>query len=183
MYPAESSLTDRRGLILEIGPGRGDFLFHLASEHPQETVVGIEIKRIRFDKLVARIEQLGLDNVVLIQDDARRSLPRFFDDGHAATIHINFPDPWPKRRHGKNRVMNEDFIAELHRVLAPGGALFFQTDVEWYAKEVAEDMERHGILLACQDDPASDVVTFPTYFLQKWKKQGRTIWYQKYRRA
>ncbi|MBI4126043.1 MAG: tRNA (guanosine(46)-N7)-methyltransferase TrmB [Deltaproteobacteria bacterium] len=189
VYPATLSLTGRRNLIVDIGPGRGDFLFHLAREYPDQLAVGIEIKSKRADKLIQRIELQQLTNAVVIQDDARQALPRFFAEGQVATIHINFPDPWPKRSHSKNRLIQPEFVAECIRVLQPGGALFFTTDVEWYAAAVAKEIASVGAirkspLQSCYPEgiTTSSPDAFPTYFSQKWQREGRTIFYQKYRR-
>lgn len=190
VYPATISLQEQQSLILDIGPGRGDFLFHLTREHPDQLVVGIEIKSKRTDKLIQRIELQQLTNAVIIQDDAREALPRFITDGQVATIHINFPDPWPKRSHTKNRLMRSGFIAEICRVLAPGGALFFTTDVEWYAAAVAKEIAHVGAtrgspLQSCYPEgiTTSSPEAFPTYFSQKWQREGRTIFYQKFLKA
>ena len=75
IYPASCHPVDGKRLIVEVGPGRGDFLFHLAEKNPEAVIVGIEIKAKRVDKLIRRIERRGLKNVRIIQDDARDALP------------------------------------------------------------------------------------------------------------
>lgn len=168
-------------ILIEVGPGRGDFLFHLAAQNPDKAVYGVEIKTKRFLKLIDRREKRHLSNIKLVQADARNALPTMFQEGSVSSIYINFPDPWPKQRHAKNRLLNIDFLRLCARLLKKGGSLLVTTDVDWYASETSE---------LCRDvdglKPASGGVTtvsddaFPTYFAQKWQKEGRTIYYQKH---
>lgn len=185
LYPAAIELGAAEPLIVEVGPGRGDFLFHLAERNPAATVVGIEIKRKRVDKLIARTERRRLANVRLIQDDARHALPQFFADASVDEIHVNFPDPWPKKRHAKNRAVSPAFLAECARILKPNGHLFFATDSRPYADWVAENAQRVPRLKNCYDSPmlADLPDAFPTFFAEKWRAEGRTLTYQKYRRV
>jgi len=182
VYP--SSLLPHIGerIIVEVGPGRGDFLFHLAESHPGATVVGIEIKRKRVDKLIARVERRKLANVCIIQDDARAALPREFPESSVDEIHINFPDPWPKKRHAKNRAMGAAFIAACLRALKPGGTLSFTTDHRPYAEEVAELFAGMPAFSGCYEAPMITTLpeAYPTFFAMKWIAEGRTITYQKY---
>lgn len=176
VYPAGTKLADR--IIVEVGPGRGDFLFHLAQTNPDKSIVGIEIKRKRVDKLINRVENRKLNNVTIIQDDARCALPRFFVENSVDAIFINFPDPWPKRRHEKNRVLSRDFLEDCCKVLKFYGNLNITTDFAPYAETVANEVAAIPLLEICYPDEP-----FPTLFAQKWTKMGRTIYYQKYQRT
>lgn len=182
VYPASFDLNDVDGVIIEIGPGRGDFLFHLAQNNPGRTVVGIEIKHRRFQKLVERVERLGLKNICLVLADARAALPAIFKKNHAHEIHILFPDPWPKRRHKKNRLLCADFLIQCADVLKKNSHLYFTTDFEEYAKDVSKEILSVKQFKSCYD-PAiknhSDE-SFETYFAKKWKILGRNFYYQKY---
>lgn len=168
--------------LVEIGPGRGDFLFFLAEQHPDAVVCGIEIKRRRFEKLVARREQRRLHNVHLVLGDARDALPML--GGPIDRMYIQFPDPWPKRRHAKHRLLTADFLAHCDRRLRAGGELWFVTDHQPYAEAVAVLVRQ---TTAWQQAFAAPVVTecpdaYPTFFAEKWRKEGRTIYYQRYRK-
>jgi len=184
-YPAASSPFRGERLIVEVGPGRGDFMFHMAKSHPRDEIVGIEIKGKRVDKLIKRIEKRELKNVRLIQDDARAALPRNFEGGSVDEIHIHFPDPWPKNRHTKHRSMSYAFLRDCLRVLKTDGTITFITDHGPYAEAVLETFARIPEFVSCYDEPlmreAPDA--FPTYFAQKWTAEGRRITYQKYRRV
>ena len=184
VYPSESIKTEGTRLIVEVGPGRGDFLFHLAESNPDASVVGIEIKGKRVDKLIKRTERRGLENVTIIQDDARTALPRHFDEGTIDEIHIQFPDPWPKKRHTKHRPINDDFLTDCVSTLKPGGTISFITDHLPYAEIAAELFVRTDGLAGCYRNTIETEIqgVFPTFFSEKWKSEGRRIYYQKYRK-
>lgn len=177
-YPAADIEGDA---IVEIGPGRGDFLFHLAETNPDKCVYGIEIKGKRFDKLVTRREKRKLDNLKLILADAKVALPKLFGEKKVEEIHINFPDPWPKERAAKKRLLKTWFIADCAKVLSSGGTLSITTDVGWYAAEVYKSCQEITLLKSLYDGVTTQSPdAFPTLFAEKWKREGRTIYYQKY---
>lgn len=188
LYPASSCLQPHASdstssrLIVEVGPGRGDFLFHLADANADATVVGIEIKRKRVDRLIARAERRGLRNVCIVQDDARAALPRLFGEAAIDSIHILFPDPWPKKRHAKNRALDVPFLRACCRALKLGGTLSIVTDSEPYAGEIAHRLTAVGGLEPLADDDASNSAVFPTLFAQKWKSEGRSFFPHRLRR-
>ena len=184
VYPSEPIQTEGERLIVEVGPGRGDFLFHLAESNPEAQVVGIEIKGKRVDKLIKRIERRGLGNVQIIQGDARDSLPRHFDDGTVDEVHIQFPDPWPKKRHTKHRPINDEFLTDCVRALKPAGTISFITDHLPYAEIAAELFVRtEGLEGYYRNTIETEIPdAFPTFFSEKWKSEGRRIYYQKYRK-
>ncbi len=178
IYPASLEFNGHKKIVVEVGPGRGDFLFHLAKSNPDALIVGIEIKRIRVDKLIDRVEKQGLKNIIIIQDDARTALPRFCRDMSVDEIHINFPDPWPKRRHSKNRAISVDFLKECRRALKVDGHINFVTDFHDYAKTVFEDASSIPGL----EIQKIETDIYPTYFAIKWKKMGRDFSYYKFRK-
>lgn len=177
-YPSTLCIEGKPRIIVDIGPGGGDFLFHLAETNPDSLIVGIEIRGKRVDKLVNRIEGKKIRNVIIIQDDARAAIPRFFSDDTVDEIHINFPDPWPKRRHTKNRAMNAHFLGECARILKAGGTLNFATDHTAYAAAMAEGTSKIPELEMCMKADE----TFPTYFAMKWKAMGREIVCRRYKK-
>jgi tRNA (guanine-N7-)-methyltransferase len=157
--------------LLEIGPGRGDFLFHLAEENPLATVVGVEVKPGRCEKLAVRIEKRGLKNVELVCMDAQTFLPQCAED-EFEKIFILFSDPWPKRRHAKNRLFQEPFAKELLRVLKPGGRVYVAHDDPKYVAQIREAFAGLGVSFVSRDDG----VEFTTFYADKWKKEGRLLW-------
>lgn len=181
-YPAVPRATEPR-IIVEVGPGRGDFLFHLAQQSPQALVCGIELMHDRFENMILRRDRQELENIWLLQGDARRVLPEVFGDG-VHEIHIHFSDPWPKRKHQKHRLMQTPFIAACAKSLLPGGYLYFTTDwtdySDWTAKLMATVPELKSVYDPVIQINLEDV--FPSYFCQKWLARGREIQCQKYLR-
>ncbi len=172
-YPATLN-APASDIILEIGPGRGDFLFYLAANNPCSSVIGIELKSKRYFKLIERAKSLDLTNVQIMQADGREAVAKYFNAGSIKEIHVNFPDPWPKRKHVKNRLLGEEFIKNCLRILAPGGFLSFITDVESYAADVKKSIEKRKLESFSISSGGDEI--FPTYFAQKWQKEGRKFY-------
>ncbi len=137
-YPAKPDRVG--GDVLEIGPGRGDFLLSTAQAHPELRFVAVELGKKRHPKLVQRAQKRGITNLLLIHGDARVILPRYFESATFNSVVVLFPDPWPKRRHAFNRLLQPEFLKELARVLKPGGHLYLKSDVESYITWVAEQV-------------------------------------------
>jgi len=122
-------------LALEIGPGRGAFALDHAAQHPEIDLVAIESRRSDCELIRARAAKRGLRNLLVLQGDARLLVPRLFAPGSLRAVHIQFPDPWWKKRHHKRRMIDAEFAALLYRVLAPCAIVDFRTDVPAYARE------------------------------------------------
>ncbi|HEX5038337.1 MAG TPA: tRNA (guanosine(46)-N7)-methyltransferase TrmB [bacterium] len=157
--------------LLEIGPGRGDFLFHLAAENPLAAVVGVEVKEKRCEKLVARIEKRGLTNIELVCMDAKVFLQQCAE-AEFEKVFILFSDPWPKKRHAKNRLFQEKFVGEVLRVLKPGGRVYVAHDDPNYVAQIREVFAAFAASFVSHDDG----VEFMTFYADKWKKEGRSLW-------
>jgi tRNA (guanine-N7-)-methyltransferase len=124
-------------LELEIGPGRGAFALDHAALHPEIDLVAIESRRSDCELIRGRAGRRGLRNLVVLQGDARLLVPRLFPPGSLSAVHVQFPDPWWKKRHHKRRMVDAELAVQLRRLLAPGGIVDFRTDVEAYAREGA----------------------------------------------
>jgi tRNA (guanine-N7-)-methyltransferase len=122
-------------LELEIGPGRGAFALDHAARHPEVDVVAIETRRSDCELIRARAGKRGLRNLMVFQGDAKLLVPRLFPPGSLAALHVQFPDPWWKKRHHKRRMVDAEFAVQARSLLAPGGVVDFRTDVEAYARE------------------------------------------------
>ena len=122
-------------LELEIGPGRGAFALDHAAKHPGIDLVVIETRRSDCELIRARAAKRGLRNLMVLQGDAKLLVPRLFPPGSLAALHVQFPDPWWKKRHHKRRMVDADFAVSARALLAPGGEVDFRTDVPAYARE------------------------------------------------
>ncbi|MDZ7748299.1 MAG: tRNA (guanosine(46)-N7)-methyltransferase TrmB [Halofilum sp. (in: g-proteobacteria)] len=121
---------------LEIGFGNGDALRQVAASHPELNCVGIEVHRPGIGHLLRRLADDGLDNVRVIRDDAAEILRDHVADAALARVLVLFPDPWPKKRHHKRRLVQPAFVAEIARVLAPHGIVHLATDWDDYAEHM-----------------------------------------------
>ncbi|HKO50638.1 MAG TPA: tRNA (guanine-N7)-methyltransferase [Polyangiaceae bacterium] len=122
---------------IEIGPGRGGFVFERLAADPEVFMLGLEIRRKWATIVDDRVRERGLSSRArVLAEDARSAFPRF-PAACARAVFVHFPDPWWKKRHAKRLVVTSELLPQLCRVLVPGGALFIQTDVEDRANEYA----------------------------------------------
>jgi tRNA (guanine-N7-)-methyltransferase len=138
-------------LVVELGFGRGEFLLGLAEVSPEQAHVGVELSFKRSVKMARRLARSPLRNVRLVQGLAQQVVEEGLPDASVACFWINFPDPWPKKRHARRRLVQPEFVARLVRRLVPGGSLRIATDDEPYAlwidavlREVPELLNRHA---------------------------------------
>jgi tRNA (guanine-N7-)-methyltransferase len=120
-------------LVLEIGSGMGETTAAIAAARPDADFIAVEVHGPGVGSLLNRISQNGLSNLRVVRHDAMEVLEHMIADGALAAIHLFFPDPWPKKRHHKRRLVQPEFAALAARKLAPGGALHAATDWPDYA--------------------------------------------------
>jgi tRNA (guanine-N7-)-methyltransferase len=125
-------------VVLEIGFGMGQALFELAEANPDKHYVGIEVHRPGVGALLASIEEEGLENIRVYSEDATLILKQCILPHSISEVLIYFPDPWPKKRHNKRRLIQVEFIRQLLTVLKPEGILHCATDWEDYAHHMME---------------------------------------------
>ena len=123
---------------LEIGFGMGNFLIEMAAKEPASNFIGIDFYHKGIRKLMARIKKLQLENIRVVYGDIRSKISILFKDKELNTIYINFPDPWPKKRHIKRRLIKPEFIKQLAQKLNFEGITYLATDSENYAHEILE---------------------------------------------
>jgi tRNA (guanine-N7-)-methyltransferase len=154
--------------VLEIGSGMGETTAAIAKSHPEADFVAVEVHGPGVGSLLHRIDAEQIANLRVIRHDAVEVLQRMVEDGSLAAIHLFFPDPWPKKRHHKRRLVQPDTAALMARKLAPGGVLHAATDWPQYA----EHME--GVLAA---QPLLERATsgFATRPQTKFESRGRRL--------
>jgi len=126
----------RAPAILEIGFGMGETTARIAKAHPENNYLGIEVHTPGVGSLLKLIAEEKLTNLRLIQHDAVEVLQHMIAPGALAGAHIFFPDPWPKKRHHKRRLIKQELVALLATRLAPGAYLHAATDWEEYAEQI-----------------------------------------------
>ena len=125
-------------LVLEIGSGMGETTASIAKNRPDTDFIAVEVHSPGVGSLLKLIEKEQLKNVRVLRHDALEVLEKMIPDGALAGIHLFFPDPWPKKRHHKRRLVQPAFAALAARKLAPGGYLHAATDWEDYASQMVE---------------------------------------------
>ena len=125
-------------VVLEIGFGNGDTLVAMAAAHPDRDYLGIEVHDPGVGHCLIAAEQAGVANLKLIVHDAIEVLEQQVAPGSLARINLYFPDPWPKKRHHKRRIVQASFLELCADRLAPGGAIHIATDWANYAEHIDE---------------------------------------------
>ena len=121
-------------IIVEIGFGMGDATAEIAKAHPDNGYIAIEVHPPGIGKLLSLIEEHNLSNVRIIEGDAIEILETMFDDHCINGFHLFFPDPWPKMKHNKRRIVNAEFLALIHSKLKTSGYINIATDWVPYAE-------------------------------------------------
>ena len=125
-------------LEIELGSGDGGFLAQYAGRHPERNFIGVERLLGRLRKLDRKAIRLGLANVRAVRIEASYFLEHLLPPAAAGAAHVYFPDPWPKRRHHKHRLINERFLLLARQALAGGGVLYVRTDDADYFGRIKE---------------------------------------------
>ena len=134
----ESQFGNKNPLKLEIGFGMGNFLIEMAAQEPQTNFIGMDFYHKGIRKLMTRIKKLQLENIRVAYGDVRFKIPLLFKDNELDTIYINFPDPWPKKRHIKRRLIKPEFVKMIGEKLVDEGRVYLATDFEPYAMEMLQ---------------------------------------------
>jgi tRNA (guanine-N7-)-methyltransferase len=155
--------------VLEIGFGMGETTAQIAAARPDDDFLGIEVHPPGVGSLLKQIDERGLTNLRVIRHDAFEVVAVMIPHGSLAGIHIFFPDPWPKKRHHKRRLLTAHFVHELALRLASDGTLHVATDWEEYAQEILAVLAAEPLLA----NTAADFAPRPDYRpLTKFENRG-----------
>jgi tRNA (guanine-N7-)-methyltransferase len=139
----EQIFPTARPLEIEIGAGDGSFLVAYAKAHPELNVFGLERLLGRLRKIERKSRRLGLQNVRLLRLEAAYFVQYMLPPNSVHAFHIYFPDPWPKRRHWKNRLINDAFAVALHSALKSNGLVYLRTDDHPYFAQMIDVFGRN----------------------------------------
>jgi tRNA (guanine-N7-)-methyltransferase len=165
---------------MEIGFGGGEHLVHRAQENPATGFIGVEPFVNSMAKLITRVEDLGLKNIRVYDDDATQVLD-WLPEASVGRIDLLYPDPWPKRKHWKRRFVSQVNLDRFQRVLKPGGLFCFASDIDTYVNWTLIHCRDHGGF-AWQAEQSSDWLTpfagWPgTRYENKARREGRSSAY------
>ena len=163
--------------VLEIGFGMGETTATLAAQHPGNDYLGIEVHTPGVGSLLKRIAELNLANVRIIQHDAVEVLQNMIAPATFDAVHIFFPDPWPKKRHHKRRLIQPPLISMLCEKLKPGGYIYAATDWQEYAEQILTVMSAEPRLANTAHNYAPRPDYRPqTKFETRGLKLGHGVW-------
>jgi len=160
--------------ILEIGFGMGDSLAAMAKANPNTNFIGIEVHRPGVGSLLAMIEEQGINNIRIFCHDAVEVLDQSLPDQCLDGIHIFFPDPWPKKRHFKRRLIQAEFVTQLSLKLNPHGKLHIATDWQNYAEWIEEIVSGNSNFFRLSEETAHQRPI--TKFEKRGLELGHNVW-------
>jgi tRNA (guanine-N7-)-methyltransferase len=184
----EKIFEQKGALTYEIGLGKDPHLIRRAAAHPEGLHVGLEYSRKKLDKVLYKALVAEVKNLRVVHADAVRVTDPLFGAESLSACYVLFPDPWPKNRHQKKRLVQTEFMRLLTSKLAPGAGLELRTDQEYYRDQMLEVLEgvpglenRLGPGNASREplDPDRHI---PTLFEEKFLKRGLEIHYLYYRK-
>jgi tRNA (guanine-N7-)-methyltransferase len=167
-------------ISLEYCSGNGAWIADRALKYPQRNWVAVEKKLERVRKIWSKLQNLRLSNLFIICGEAQLFTQCCLSENSLSEVYINFPDPWPKRRHAANRLIQSDFIAELSRVMQRSSKAIFVTDDAPYSQQMIQEMLKSERWTPSFPEPFF-VTQWPeygsSYFEALWREKGRTINY------
>ncbi len=167
-------------VFVEYCSGNGQWICERAKECPEINWVANDIRFDRSRKIWARLHRENIPNLYILSGDARVLTRHYIPKKSVSEFFVNFPDPWPKLRHAKHRLVQDSFLSQMVEVALPGAAATFVTDDETYAAQILSELFACLIWRPRLEAPyyALDWPDYGnSYFYDLWKKRGRTIRY------
>ena len=171
-FPGLAALFGDQPVILEIGFGMGDATLQQALAHPEFGILAIDVHTPGVGRLLAELEERGITNVRVVEGDAIELLHAHVTDGSLAGIRVYFPDPWPKTRHHKRRIISATNLDLMAAKLAPAGFLHFATDWQEYAEAALETVAAHPAFSVLTEDQQPQYASKATRPLTKFEARG-----------
>ncbi|RYG90622.1 tRNA (guanosine(46)-N7)-methyltransferase TrmB [Loktanella sp. IMCC34160] len=169
----------KQEIWVEIGFGGGEHMVHMAARYPNVGIIGCEPYINGVAMLLGKIREAGVTNLAVHPGDAR-DLFDVLPKGSVAKAFLNYPDPWPKKRHHRRRFVTQDHLAPLFEVLKPGAEFRVATDIEDYVRQTLQEVPKAGFKWTAEGpadwrDPWDDWIS--TRYEQKALREGRTPHY------
>ncbi|MCB1113629.1 MAG: tRNA (guanosine(46)-N7)-methyltransferase TrmB [Chlamydiia bacterium] len=183
-FPGWSGLFGSdKPLMVEYCSGNGHWIVERAKNFPQFNWIAIEKKFVRVRKIWSKLKNEGLDNLIAVCGEGKKVSAHFFSHGTVAEAFINFPDPWPKKRHIKNRIIQPPFVSELYRILGDDGKVNLVTDDPDYSNWMIAVMQGHTGFKSDFPAPFYQVDQDgygSSWFDELWRSKGKQIRYHSF---
>ncbi len=164
--------------FLELGSGWGEVVLELATQNPETGYLAIERKWNRLLQIEREIQKRNLKNLLLSGINFQWFLDELFPEEFFQTILLNFPDPWPKKKHHKNRAIRPEFLENIHKILKPGGKFLFATDHLAYFRHALRTFRKSPLFRYEEREWTSTRENFPvSRFEMEKQMQGKRIFY------
>lgn len=171
---------------VEYCSGNGGWIAEKALAHPELNWVAVECKFTRVQKIWNKINSYQLKNLLIVSGEGFLVTQHYFNTHTVDHVFINFPDPWPKTKHAKNRIIQTPFIEEISRILKKEGTLTFVTDDVTYSEWTIQTVMKNPTLVTCHPEPyfVTEHSNYGrSYFEQFWRERGRTIRYHRFSKS
>ncbi|MCR9116038.1 MAG: tRNA (guanosine(46)-N7)-methyltransferase TrmB [bacterium] len=178
-FIANELFSNSAPLEIEVGTGKGLFLINEVEQNPDHNFIGIEISLKYAELVAARFDEMNASNAIMIRGDAQKLLHEHVRPESIAAVHVYFPDPWWKKRHRKRRVLNEQFVKDIERVLLPEGVLHFWTDVlEYYEStlELIAESTSLGDFEPVEERPSEHDFDYLTHYERRMRKRDLPVY-------
>jgi tRNA (guanine-N7-)-methyltransferase len=171
-------------LVVEIGFCRGEFMLEMARRHPKRAYLGVEISFKRVLKMARRLALTDVENIRLVEADGEGVVESLLGDASVDEFWINFPDPWPKARHARRRIVQPEFVSQMASRLVDGGVVQVATDDRTYAEEIDRVLAAEPLLRNMHASPWISEVEgrLETSYETAWRAQGRPLHFFAYER-
>lgn len=164
-----------RPLEIDLGCGDGSFLMEMAREFPERDFLGTERLLGRVKKVCKKVTRRKLDNARVLRLDSRYVVEWLLPEAAVSRLHLLCPDPWPKLRHNRRRLVQLEFLEAVRRALVPGGEFLFMTDHEEYFRWALGKVAEFGKFEVLEWE--EDSFFYPkTDFQELWESEGKSMW-------
>lgn len=181
-------LSSFTSICIEYCAGNGNWIEEKAKENPFVLWIAVEKRFDRVQKIWAKKQNHNLNNLLVVCGDALTFSKFYVKDEIIDSIFVNFPDPWPKEKHAKNRVIQDVFVKEIKRIVKKGGLATLVSDDEVYSEQMIEEMSKPGLWKSVFPEPFY-LTEWPleksygtSFFDELWRKQGKPIHYMQFTR-
>lgn len=164
---------------IEIGIGNGEFISEYAKKYPEQNYVGFEVMKRIFRRAITKASTTGQENIRLIHFDATVFVS-LMEENSVDNFYVNFPDPWPKKKHKKRRLLKTPFIELLASRIKPGGSLCMATDQRDYAEEIVENLKPVSSLKSAFETTfINEIIDYqPTKYYRKFALEGEVFFFR-----